>query len=84
MVSLISLLRVSIVNILYWMVKQSWCQWNPLNSCNLHGVQYRIAKRGLELLAVGGRLVYSTCSLHPVEDEAVVARLLQVRTRYQG
>jgi len=34
-------------------------------------------RRGLELLAVGGRMVYSTCSLHPVEDEAVVARLLQ-------
>ena len=54
-----------------------WPKWNPVNSCNLHGVQYRIAKRGLEMLAVGGRMVYSTCSLHPVEDEAVMARLLQ-------
>ena len=54
-----------------------WPKWNPVNSCNLHGVQYRIAKRGLEMLAVGGRMVYSTCSLHPVEDEAVIARILQ-------
>merc|ERR1719342_454236 len=54
-----------------------WPKWNPLNSCNLHGVQYRIAKRGLEMLAVGGRMVYSTCSLHPVEDEAIIARILQ-------
>ena len=54
-----------------------WPKWNPVNSVNLHGVQHRIAKRGLELLAVGGRMVYSTCSLHPAEDEAVVARLLQ-------
>ena len=32
--------------------------------------------RGLELLAPGGRLVYSTCSLNPIEDEAVVAAAL--------
>ena len=31
---------------------------------------------GLELLEVGGRLVYSTCSMSPVEDEAVVQRML--------
>ena len=30
----------------------------------------------MELLEVGGRLVYSTCSLNPVEDEAVVQRLI--------
>ena len=54
-----------------------WPKWNPVNSVNLHGIQHRIAKRGLELLAVGGRMVYSTCSLHPAEDEAVIARLLQ-------
>jgi len=54
-----------------------WPKWNPVNSVNLHGVQYRIAKRGLELLAVGGRMVYSTCSFNPIEDEAVLARILQ-------
>ena len=51
-----------------------WPKWNPANSCTLHGIQYRIAKRGLEMLEVGGRLVYSTCALQPVEDEAVVCR----------
>jgi tRNA (cytosine34-C5)-methyltransferase len=30
----------------------------------------------MELLEVGGRLVYSTCSLNPLEDEAVVHRLI--------
>lgn len=43
----------------------------------MHGVQYRIVKRGVELLEVGGRLVYSTCSLNPVENEAVLHRLLK-------
>ena len=28
-------------------------------------------------LEVGGRMVYSTCALHPVEDEAVIARILR-------
>jgi len=54
-----------------------WPKWNPVNSVNLHGVQYRIARRGLELLAVGGRMVYSTCSFNPIENEAVLARVLQ-------
>ncbi|KOX72241.1 tRNA (cytosine(34)-C(5))-methyltransferase [Melipona quadrifasciata] len=49
-----------------------WCKWSPANGNNLHG----IAKRGLELLAVGGRMVYSTCSLNPIENEAVLHRLL--------
>ncbi|CAL7934279.1 unnamed protein product [Xylocopa violacea] len=52
-----------------------WCKWSPANGNNLHGIQYRIAKRGLELLAVGGRMVYSTCSLNPIENEAVLHRL---------
>jgi len=31
---------------------------------------------GLSLLKVGGRMVYSTCSMNPIEDEAVVAEVI--------
>lgn len=53
-----------------------WCKWTPANGNNLHGIQFRIAKRGLEMLAVGGKMVYSTCSLNPIENEAVLHRIL--------
>uniref|UniRef100_A0A8C6WEF2 tRNA (cytosine(34)-C(5))-methyltransferase n=1 Tax=Neogobius melanostomus TaxID=47308 RepID=A0A8C6WEF2_9GOBI len=54
-----------------------WKKWTTSNSLHLHGLQLRIAIRGVEQLAVGGRMVYSTCSLNPIEDEAVIAALLE-------
>jgi len=46
------------------------------NGNNFHGIQCRIAKGGLEMLRKDGIMVYSTCSLNPIEDEAVIASLL--------
>lgn len=40
-------------------------------------IQLRILARAVEMLAVGGRIVYSTCTMNPVEDEAVICSLLQ-------
>ncbi|XP_053670235.1 tRNA (cytosine(34)-C(5))-methyltransferase isoform X2 [Anopheles nili] len=54
-----------------------WTKWNLAQASNLHGLQYRILKRGAELLDVGGKLVYSTCSLNPIENEAVLHHLLK-------
>lgn len=53
-----------------------WRVFHPNQALSLHPIQYRILKRGLELLAIGGILVYSTCSMNPVENEAVLCRIL--------
>eukprot|EP00928_Gymnodinium_smaydae_P046487 TRINITY_DN30978_c0_g1_i1.p1 TRINITY_DN30978_c0_g1~~TRINITY_DN30978_c0_g1_i1.p1 ORF type:complete len:801 (+),score=209.27 TRINITY_DN30978_c0_g1_i1:76-2478(+) len=53
-----------------------WSSWTRLDGLSLHIRQLNILYRGLDMLRVGGRLVYSTCSLNPMEDEAVVAAAL--------
>jgi multisite-specific tRNA:(cytosine-C5)-methyltransferase len=54
-----------------------WGKWHVGIGTGLHAVQLRIALRAARLLAVGGVMVYSTCSFNPVENEAVVAALLR-------
>ncbi|ODV79988.1 S-adenosyl-L-methionine-dependent methyltransferase [Suhomyces tanzawaensis NRRL Y-17324] len=54
-----------------------WKDFTVNNALGLHTLQVNILNRGLQLLKKGGRLVYSTCSLSPVENEAVVAAALR-------
>ncbi len=45
----------------------------------LAGIQQMLILRAFDLLRVGGRLVYSTCTFAPEENEAIVAYLLERR-----
>eukprot|EP01064_Diplonema_japonicum_P025730 TRINITY_DN37151_c0_g1_i1.p1 TRINITY_DN37151_c0_g1~~TRINITY_DN37151_c0_g1_i1.p1 ORF type:complete len:718 (+),score=155.64 TRINITY_DN37151_c0_g1_i1:46-2154(+) len=54
-----------------------WGRWTPAMGLNTHKAQCLILSRSMDLLKEGGRLVYSTCSLNPVEDEAVLNHCLK-------
>eukprot|EP01059_Diplonema_ambulator_P035235 TRINITY_DN8214_c1_g2_i2.p1 TRINITY_DN8214_c1_g2~~TRINITY_DN8214_c1_g2_i2.p1 ORF type:complete len:748 (+),score=161.74 TRINITY_DN8214_c1_g2_i2:37-2280(+) len=54
-----------------------WETWSTHYCLSLHVKQLQILMKGLDSLADGGRLVYSTCSLNPLEDEAVVMAALR-------
>ncbi|KAJ8657543.1 hypothetical protein O0I10_006845 [Lichtheimia ornata] len=54
-----------------------WAEWGQGAALALHNVQVQIFLRGAQLTKVGGRIVYSTCSFNPVENEAVVAEVLR-------
>ncbi|CCE62440.1 hypothetical protein TPHA_0C02870 [Tetrapisispora phaffii CBS 4417] len=54
-----------------------WRDWTSQGGLGLHNIQLNILNRGLHLLKPKGRLVYSTCSMNPIENEAVIAAALR-------
>ncbi|KAI9346016.1 cytosine(34)-C(5)-methyltransferase-like protein [Zopfochytrium polystomum] len=56
--------------------KLIWTKWTNNDGNALHRLQLPILLRACELTRVGGRIVYSTCTFNPVENEAVVAAAL--------
>lgn len=54
-----------------------WKDWTPASALGLYITQVRILVRALQMLKAGGRVVYSTCSMNPVENEAVVASAIE-------
>lgn len=59
-----------------------WKRWKPNLAWALHDLQIKCVTRAFEIIEVGGTIVYSTCSLNPIEDEAVVAEIIR-QTNYQ-
>ncbi len=53
-----------------------WGKWSPSSGLSLHDLQFDLLRRAIRVTRPGGRIVYATCSLDPVENEAVVARAL--------
>jgi len=54
-----------------------WRRWCITDGHNIHARQFQILCRGLQMLKPGGSLVYSTCSLNPIENEAVISAALE-------
>jgi len=52
----------------------------PEDLRDFHGRQVKLLSNALEQLKPGGRVVYSTCSLEPEENEQVVEDVLELRS----
>ena len=58
-------------------IPTKWAKWHTKDSQSLHPLQIQLLEKGIELLKVGGKITYSTCSLNIIENEAVVAATLK-------
>ncbi|CAK0889784.1 unnamed protein product [Prorocentrum cordatum] len=58
-----------------------WASWSAARGVANFPRQLAILRRALELLEDGGRCVYSTCSLNPIENEAVVAAAIALHNK---
>lgn len=58
-----------------------WVNWHTSDGMVLHPLQLSILMKAVNLLKKGGYLVYSTCSLNPIENQAVVNALFQKVTK---
>lgn len=44
-----------------------WRNWHTQDSMSLHALQIQLLLRGLNMVKIGGLLLYSTCSINPIE-----------------
>lgn len=51
--------------------------WNVRASLQYHSEQKEILKRALELVKVKGRVLYSTTTMNPIENEAIIMAMIK-------
>jgi hypothetical protein len=54
-----------------------WGKWKEVNGRNLHKLQVELVLKAAGMVRPRGCVVYSTCSLDPVENEAVVLEVIR-------
>ena len=57
-------------------IPKKWKNWKLRDGLGVHNLQVCILKRAVSLCKVGGYICYSTCSINPIEDEAVVSEVV--------
>lgn len=55
-----------------------WRSWGTKDAINIHKIQISLLIKAIQLTKTGGTIAYSTCSLNPVENEAVLAHVLSL------
>jgi len=58
--------------------KQASSMWNPAFFAKLQQLQFQLASAAYSSLKPGGRMVYSTCTLEPMENEGIVTKLIEL------
>jgi 16S rRNA C967 or C1407 C5-methylase (RsmB/RsmF family) len=51
--------------------------WDLRHSYNKHDLQKSILENCINICKVGGTIVYSTCAINPIENEAVIASVVE-------
>ncbi len=54
-------------------------KWSPSRGKNLAIRQYALLASAVQTVRSGGRIVYSTCSISPLENDGIIAKLLKKR-----
>lgn len=57
-------------------------EWSPENVRRCAGRQQEILENAAMMLKPGGRLVYSTCTFAPEEDEQAIGRFLEAHPEF--
>lgn len=55
-----------------------WRSWGTKDAINIHKIQISLLIKAIQLTKPGGTIAYSTCSLNPIENEAVLGHVLNL------